>query len=107
MIGWHFCLLRQRRLQITVTYVRVSSLICSRASLSCSLFQRLQIVDFVNALTTRCEWYFFVREQRGVEGPGVNEAPVERQSRPRPSREARIESPMLHHNTTRCEWSDH
>ena len=39
----------------------------------------------------------FFCEQRGFEGPGVNEAPVEPQSRPRPSREARIESPMLHH----------
>ena len=31
-------------------------------------------------------------EAWGVEGPEVNDAPVERQSRPRPSREARIES---------------
>ena len=39
--GWHFCLLCQHRLQISVTYVRVSSLICSLASLYCRLFQRL------------------------------------------------------------------
>ena len=50
-IGWHFCLLRQLWLQIAVTYVHVSSLICSLASLSCRLSQRLQSVDFVNALT--------------------------------------------------------
>ena len=37
----------------------------------------------------------------GFEGPGVNDAPVERQSRPRPSREARIESPMLRHKSMR------
>ena len=40
-------------------------------------------------------------EAWGVEGPGVNEAPVERQSRPRPSREVRIDSPMLRYNITR------
>ena len=39
----------------------------------------------------------FFCEQRGFEGPGVNEAPVEPQSRSRPSPKARIESPMLHH----------
>ena len=50
-IGWHFCLLRQLQLQIAVTYVYVSSLICSLASLSCRLSQRLQSVDFVNALS--------------------------------------------------------
>ena len=33
----------------------------------------------------------------GFEGPGVNDAPVERQSRPRPSREARIESHRFRH----------
>ena len=52
-IGWHFCLLRQLRLQIAVTYVHVSSLICSLASLSCRLSQRLQIVDIVNDLRLR------------------------------------------------------
>ncbi len=35
---------------MAVTYVHVSSLICSLASLSCRLSQRLQTVDFVNAL---------------------------------------------------------
>ena len=35
---------------------------------------------------------------RGVEGLEVNDAPVERQSRPRPSPQARIDSPMLYHN---------
>ena len=45
-------------------------------------------------------WVVFFYEQRGFEGPGVNETPVEPQSRPRPSREARIESPMLHHKRT-------
>ena len=30
----------------------------------------------------------------------MNDAPVERQSRPRSSREARIDSPMLRYNTT-------
>ena len=38
-IGWHFCLLRQLRLQISVTYVCVCAFICSLASLSCRLFQ--------------------------------------------------------------------
>ena len=38
----------------------------------------------------------FFCEHRGFEGPGVNEAPVEPQSRSRPSPKARIESPMLH-----------
>ena len=58
-IGWHFCLLRQLRLQISVTYVCVCAFICSLASLSCRLFQRLQIADFVNDLTqskTECLW---------------------------------------------------
>ena len=36
-----FFLLRQLQLQIAVTYVRVSSLICSFASLPCVVFQRL------------------------------------------------------------------
>ena len=40
-IGWHFCLLRQLRLQISVTYVCVCAFICSLVSLSCRLSQRL------------------------------------------------------------------
>ena len=40
-IGWHFCLLRQQRLQISVTYACVCAFICSLASLSCRLSQRL------------------------------------------------------------------
>ena len=37
----NFCLLRQLQMQIAVTYVRVSSLICIFASLPCGLFQCL------------------------------------------------------------------
>ena len=39
--GRNFCLLRQLRLQIAVTYVHVSSLIYNLASLPCGLIQRL------------------------------------------------------------------
>lgn len=39
--GRNFFLLRQLRLQIAVTYVRVSSLICSLVSLPCRLFKSL------------------------------------------------------------------
>ena len=38
---------------------------------------------------------FFVWKYRGVKGPGVNDAPVERQSRARPSREVRLDCTAL------------
>ena len=41
---------------------------------------------------------------RGVEGLEVNDAPVERQSRPRPSPQARIDSPMLYHKHSVLGW---
>ena len=41
------------RLQIAVTYDRVSSLFCRLAALPCELFSGLQSVDFVNILR-RC-----------------------------------------------------
>ena len=52
-----------------------------------------------NTTQSEAEW-FSINEQRGFEGPGVNDAPVERQSRPRPSPQARIESHRFRHITT-------